>query len=93
MFCPPKLLESAEQPMAGPSSFGGQNIEGDNFQNYGGKDQCIYLSRVSSKYPAIAARSYGPLTSNMKRTWYKDQVRRIFTYTYLHFFQQTLVVY
>ena len=27
----------------GSSIFKGQNMEGDNFQNYGEKDQCIYL--------------------------------------------------
>ena len=29
--------------LAGSSIFKGQNMEGDNFQNYGEKDQCIYL--------------------------------------------------
>ena len=28
---------------AGSSSIEGQNMEGDNFQNYGGKDLCIYM--------------------------------------------------
>ena len=30
--------ELAEQPMAGQTS-----MKGDNFPNYGGKDQCIYM--------------------------------------------------
>ena len=43
MFFLLKLLEPAEQPMAGSSSSDGKILEGDNFQNYGGKDQCIYM--------------------------------------------------
>ena len=38
-----KLLEMAEQPMAGLSSSDGKNREGDNFQNYGRKNPCIYM--------------------------------------------------
>ena len=43
MIFPLKLLNPGKQPMAGPSSSDGKIMEGDNFQNYGGKDQCIYM--------------------------------------------------
>ena len=43
MIFPSKLLEPAEQPMACPSISEVNIMEGDNFQNYGGKDQCIYI--------------------------------------------------
>ena len=38
-----KLLEQMEQPMADPSSSDVKVKEEDNVQNYGQKDQCIYL--------------------------------------------------
>ena len=38
-----KLLEPAEQPIASPRSSEGKIIEGDNFQNYGGKDNILRL--------------------------------------------------
>jgi len=37
------LADFFEQPMASSSSFDGKIMEVDNFQNYGGKDQCIYM--------------------------------------------------
>ena len=33
----------AKQPMVSLGSSERQIMEGDNFQNYGGKDQCIYM--------------------------------------------------
>ena len=37
------LLKPAEQPMVGQSSYGRQIMEGNNFQNYGGKNQCFCM--------------------------------------------------
>ena len=43
MICLSELLQLAQQPMADPSSSERQIMEGDIFQNYDGKDQCIYM--------------------------------------------------
>ena len=43
MICLLGLLQLAEQPVAGPSISERQIVEGDNFQKYGGMDQCIYM--------------------------------------------------
>ena len=43
MICLSGLLQLAEQPMAGPSSSERKIVVEDTFQNYGGKDQCIYM--------------------------------------------------
>ena len=50
-FPPSELLGRAIGFSAGSSSFEGKIIEGDNFQNYGGKDQCIYMLNVVYHYP------------------------------------------
>ena len=41
MIFPSKLLQQDEQPIVDPSSAEGKIMEGDNFQNNGGKDQSI----------------------------------------------------
>ena len=37
------LQLSLRAPLAGLSSYERQILEGDNFENYGRKDQCIYV--------------------------------------------------
>ena len=42
MISPSKLLETAKQLMPNQCSSEEKILEGDNFQDYSGKDQCIY---------------------------------------------------
>ena len=42
-YCLPTQFSHQSCLMHGSSSFEGKIVEGDNFQNYGGKDQCIYM--------------------------------------------------
>ena len=50
MISPSKLLKPAEQPMAVQSNSDEKITEGDNFQNHGGKGQCILASLLKENF-------------------------------------------